>query len=125
MTAAKPAPTDPYHRRPLSPAEFRLAVERLMELHPGAEITSSWRSESHNRSVGGGDESKHLVFPLTPIAVDIDWPDGDFIGPGSKKALELEHDAKVLGLHGLYHKGHLHVQAAKPGPLPWEYPGRV
>ena len=98
-------------------------VERFRELHPGSVITSAGRTVGHNRDVGGMPESKHLYLLLTPIAVDLDWPDEDHIQPAGDMARELEHDAKVLGLWAIYHRGHLHCQAVAPGELPAGYLG--
>ena len=110
-----------YHRRPLKAAEFRAAVSRLQEVHPLSIITSTHRSASHNASVGGGLTSKHLLYPLTPVACDLDWPTWDAITEGSVLAQSLEHDAKVLGLWARYHDAHLHLQGLAPGPIPQGY----
>lgn len=103
----------------MSHAQFLAAVERFEELYPGGRMNSGWRSEEHNARVGGGANSKHLLgTPLQPIACDIDYnPD-----PPEDVQRQMEHDWKVLGGWGLYHKGHMHCQGLPVGPVPegWE-----
>ncbi len=110
-----------YKRRPLKATEFRAAINRLREIRPGSRIGSTHRSVSHNQRVGGHPESKHLLYPLTPVACDLTWPGEDDLEEGSPEALALEHDAKVLGLWARYHDGHLHTQGLASGPVPEGY----
>ena len=108
-----------YHRRPMNHAQFCAAVERFQELWPRGVKNSGWRGDEHNERVGGGPESKHLAgTPLKPIACDIDYnPD-----PDREQEYQMNHDARVLGMWGLYHKGHMHLQGLPVGPVPdgWE-----
>lgn len=104
-----------YHRTPMSHAQFCTAVERFQQLFPGGVKNSGWRGDKHNAAVGGGDDSKHLAgTPLKPIACDIDYnPD-----PPDAVQLQMEHAARILGLWGIYHKGHQHLQGLAVGPIP-------
>jgi hypothetical protein len=106
---------DLYHRSPMSSAQFLAAVTRFEELHPGGIRNSGWRGEAHNAQVGGGANSKHLAGnPLQPISCDIDYtPD-----PTPSMQRQMEHDWRVLGGWGLYHKGHMHTQGLPVGPIP-------
>lgn len=108
-----------YARSPMTSAEFLKAVERFEELYPGGVRTSGWRSEEHNNRVGGGRASKHCEGnPLQPIACDIGYnPD-----PALEVQSQMDHDWRVLGGWGLYHRGHMHLQGLPVGPVPegWE-----
>jgi len=104
-----------YARRALSHAEFVERVARFEELYPGGTQNSGWRSPSWNTHVGSGPSSKHLLgSPLTPIAVDIDY----HAEPDESKRVEMNHTARILGLFGLYHRGHMHLQGLPVGPPP-------
>jgi len=107
-----------YHRHPLSAAEFRAAVARFRELYPGSVITSTHRSREHNQAVGGGESSKHLLSAIEPVACDLDWPELPAIEKGDATALQMNHDARVLGLWGEYHDAHMHLQGLAVGPVP-------
>jgi len=69
----------------------------------------------------GGVNSKHLLYPLSPVACDMVFPDREQIEDDSERAAMLMHDAKVLGMWAIYHKKHLHLQALAPGEVPEEY----
>jgi len=107
-------------QRILSPTEFWARIDRLFELYPGVEISSSWRSEGYNKFVKGHPESKHLYSPGMPIAVDLTFNN---VLEVDTSAVEIT--AKTLGLYGTYHdKGsgpHLHLQALPPGTIPEWY----
>lgn len=110
-----------YHRTPMTHAQFLRAVSRFQEIFPGGTRNSGWRSGKHNADVGGAATSKHCEGnPLQPIACDIDYnPE-----PDKAAQAEMTHSARVLGLWGLYHLGHMHLQGLAPGPVPdWWSPG--
>lgn len=72
---------------------------------PGCELTSWYRSPSHNRSVGGAADSQHLLG----LGVD-------FAGDKWARA-ELELRARAHGLTPVLEGDHLHLQAFPPGFL--------
>ncbi len=110
-----------YKRKPLRAFEFRQRVERFRELYPGSRIESTHRTQRHNLDVGGLPNSKHVLSPLEPIAVDLSWPHEETIEERGSIALGMEHDAKVLGLWATFHDGHMHLQGLQPGPVPVDW----
>jgi len=65
-------------------------------------VTSSYRSEEHNKAVGGASNSSHLIAP------DGYYSGIDFTGPGgimgSSQLFTVVHEALLLGFNriGLY-----------------------
>ena len=72
---------------------------RLQAMQPYS-VTSWWRTNKHNASVGGNPLSQHLIG----LAVDC------VLDPGVSMSLFLR-DAQILGLHGSVEGDHVHLQA--------------
>lgn len=84
-----------------------LFAEILQELraHVPFSVTSWWRTERHNRLIGGSPHSQHL----TGLAADLVPDKAD-----SYPALEI--NARSFGLTTLHETDHLHVQLNPPRP---------
>jgi uncharacterized protein YcbK (DUF882 family) len=84
-------------------------VQRVRAL-PGPFTVSSWgRTVSHNRAVGGAEQSQHLV-----------WTAADLVPQGAMSMAELHDAAVASGNFGyvLDEGDHVHVQLYRGGVLP-------
>lgn len=97
-----------------TPQYLRAAIREFVSLaYPlgqdlDLELTSWWRSRSHNREVGGVESSQHLLG----LAWDVAGADQD----------EFARRARMRGLTVVDEGDHVHVQRYPAGVIPaWVY----
>ncbi len=101
--------SDPYGRRPLSPAEFDARCRRLVEMYPTLSETSGRRTFARNERVGGDPKSKHR------IGMARDFVDDDLL------YAEIGKSCLAIGLWFKIHDAgsghHIHVQGLPSGDI--------
>ncbi len=105
----------PDNRKPMSPVQFMLAMDRLKHKFPHLTVTSIYRE---------GDPGKHGIHMAMDLkdygraSTTIEIPDPTFV---------VLYARKELGLWGLYHEDsdgegfHFHFQGIPPGPPSQEW----